>query len=450
MKITRLLVKNFKGIKYREFNLDARFTVFIGANASGKTTVLDALAVAASSYFLDFPGIASRPIRESEIRRETVNDQSRPQTPVVIEATGSVDQLPPITWRREIQNKNTTSKFAKNISTLGRKKLDISRTPVDERPEGVNDIFPVISYHGTGRLWAEHEAKHKDMAQIEGSVRAYTNCLSSKSTSKDFLLWFKTQEDSIRKFDRPRDIQHLDALKEAIAILLPEKRWQRMAYDNKEEDLVGIYEDENGRPNHLRFSMLSDGFRNLIGLAADLAFRCIQLNPQLGADVVRKTPGIVLIDELDLHLHPNWQRGIVEKLKQAFPLFQFIATTHSPFIVQSLKASELVSLDEEIFTEEPISMPLNAVVTDFMGVENIRSDDFDKRYLNAKAELRSMKTKGKDLTLDDYIALRKAAEEIVKHETNDPEYKAFLEIDHEGGNAATLIEGAEQAGGGKD
>jgi predicted ATP-binding protein involved in virulence len=107
---------------------------------------------------------------------------------------------------------------------------------------------------------------------------------------------------------------------------------------------VGLFERDN-KVEKLFFGQLSDGYRNLIGMVADIAYRCIKLNPHLGENVISHTPGIVLIDDLDLHLHPNWQKRIVADLKNIFTSIQFVATTHSPFIVQSLKADELINLD---------------------------------------------------------------------------------------------------------
>ncbi len=93
------------------------------------------------------------------------------------------------------------------------------------------------------------------------------------------------------------------------------------------------------------FNYLSDGFRSMVAMAADIAYRASLLNPHLGEDAAKETSGIVLIDEIDLHLHPKWQRRIVRELQSAFPDLQFIATTHSPFILQSLDPGEVVDLN---------------------------------------------------------------------------------------------------------
>src|SRR4029077_15483251 len=100
---------------------------------------------------------------------------------------------------------------------------------------------------------------------------------------------------------------------------------------------------------------LSSGQRMMLAMVADIAIKCVQLNSYLLSEnntddptiVLRGTPGIVLIDELDAHLHPKWQRHVVDDLKRTFPNIQFIATSHSPFIIQTLQEGELISLDNQ-------------------------------------------------------------------------------------------------------
>jgi predicted ATP-binding protein involved in virulence len=92
------------------------------------------------------------------------------------------------------------------------------------------------------------------------------------------------------------------------------------------------------------FEHLSDGQRTALCLIADIARRICLLNPQLGRDAISKTPGLVLIDELDAHLHPKWQRLVTKGLKSAFPAIQFIVTSHSPQVLGELAPEEIILL----------------------------------------------------------------------------------------------------------
>jgi predicted ATP-binding protein involved in virulence len=96
----------------------------------------------------------------------------------------------------------------------------------------------------------------------------------------------------------------------------------------------------------LAFDQLSDGQKNILGMVADMAYRAATLNPHLGDDVLEKTPGIVLIDEIDQHLHPSWQRRIIRDLRKTFPNVQFIVTTHSPQVLSEVPREEITLLDD--------------------------------------------------------------------------------------------------------
>lgn len=101
----------------------------------------------------------------------------------------------------------------------------------------------------------------------------------------------------------------------------------------------------------LPVALLSDGIRNMIGMVADIAFRATKLNPQLGAEASTETPGVVLIDEVDMHLHPEWQQVVLQNLITAFPSLQFIVTTHSPQVLTSIDASCIRLLRQEFDPE---------------------------------------------------------------------------------------------------
>lgn len=430
MRIDKLRIKNFKGFEEETFLLNPHFTVFIGDNAKGKTSVLDALAVAAGSFLrgIDVAKLESRSIDKNEIRVVTKDGQPLPQLPVEIHVFGNVNgKSLDEGWLRTVdkispKKTNTTYVKAKNIEKVAEDMLKLSRS-------GNNVIFPVIAYYGTGRLWVVHE-KLNYQKQEEGVVMAYTKALSAKASPKEFLEWYKTQEDEVSKFEQPLQISLLKAFKKVVTSIVPDNRWQDIAFDYRENELVGIFITDEGKKEKLKFTQLSDGYRNIVALAADIAFRAIQLNPRLGEEAVVKTPGIVLIDEIDMHLHPNWQKRIVDDLKNTFPNIQFIATTHSPFIVQSLEQSELVNLDEEVQKiVTPNELPINKVITDIMDVDSIKSDDFEKRYNDTKSELEKIENARPDkkLTMDDYVAVSKLLGKLLEEETDDAVYKAFLE-----------------------
>jgi predicted ATP-binding protein involved in virulence len=146
--------------------------------------------------------------------------------------------------------------------------------------------------------------------------------------------------------------------------------FKELYYSIEVESLVVVWEE--GERGEEPFARLSDGQRNIIAMIADLAWRASLLNPQFGAEAAAKTPGVVLIDELELHLHPAWQRRIVRDLRAAFPLVQFFGTTHSPQIISEVPRECLLILHEDGTIGGPDGFiegrDSNAILRDVMGV----------------------------------------------------------------------------------
>ncbi len=148
----------------------------------------------------------------------------------------------------------------------------------------------------------------------------------------------------------------------------------------------------------------------MVALFADIARRMCILNPHMGKDVLRNTSGVVIIDELDIHLHPAWQRSIVSALRQAFPKVQFIAASHSPQIIGSLKPEEVIVLHNGDPSHPRVTYGLDSssVLEEVMGVtqrepeiEDLLSELFstleDNDLEKAKSQLEDLKKKAPDL-----------------------------------------------------
>jgi predicted ATP-binding protein involved in virulence len=127
----------------------------------------------------------------------------------------------------------------------------------------------------------------------------------------------------------------------------------------------------------LPVDMLSDGLRNTISMVADLAFRACKLNPHLGERAPLETPGIALIDEVDMFLHPFWQQTIIGSLRTAFPAMQFIVTTHSPQVLSTVRRENIRVIGKDaqgtLVASQPLAMtygePSNDVLQSVMQVD---------------------------------------------------------------------------------
>jgi predicted ATP-binding protein involved in virulence len=130
------------------------------------------------------------------------------------------------------------------------------------------------------------------------------------------------------------------------------------------------YKDNENKPRQMAFNEMSDGHRSVLSMIADIAYRMSLLNPQFGDNAILSTPGVVLIDEIDQHLHPAWQQHILADLKMIFPKVQFIVTTHSPSVIQSVRNENVILLnDSEIIYPnlEIYGKDANVILEDIMG-----------------------------------------------------------------------------------
>lgn len=143
-------------------------------------------------------------------------------------------------------------------------------------------------------------------------------------------------------------------------------------YNMDANELDIRYVDEDGFQMRIPMSQLSDGYRGTLSLIADIAYRMATLNPQLLDCVLEETEGVVLIDEVDLHLHPQWQKRVLDDLTSIFPKVQFIVSTHAPEVINSVRSENLVIL-EDAQVKEPGSQvygkDVKSLLKEVMGVE---------------------------------------------------------------------------------
>ncbi|MEZ4298158.1 MAG: AAA family ATPase [Polyangiaceae bacterium] len=205
--------------------------------------------------------------------------------------------------------------------------------------DGFDITLPLVAYYGTNRAW--HGETEKPLARERQSrLAGYEGCLAPSVDLTAMRDWWKRME--LLAFQDGQTPAVLEASKEAVVRCLD--GFDLVRYDARLEDLAARL---TATGLLLGFEQLSDGQRNLLGMVADMAYRAGTLNPHLGKDVLDRTPGVVLIDELDLHLHPRLQRHIVGDLKRVFPSIQFICTTHSPQIIGELPREEVSLLRED-------------------------------------------------------------------------------------------------------
>lgn len=405
MQLDYLLIKNYRCFGELAVDLHPQLTVFVAPNGQGKTTVLDAIKVALWPFVAGFDlGSTTNDttgIHIDDVRREQVQTHEMDwRLPCDVRGNGFiwVEQLIregklgrcPENWPnpeavRPWEVMRSREKVKKGTKT----KDHFVRGEFNPRPAGefilldtfetsLNwyakqlqqrifsdkqtqpDDLPMLGYYGTGRLWAQkkltsvHEATSPE---AQSRTFAYRDCLDPASSYRHFSSWFKRvflslRQAQIQNLEKgaavgnqlvPGLINPVRAVQQAINHVLPSHTgWHTVEYSIEHDELV-LNHDGHGK---LKVSQLSDGIRNMLALVGDIAYRCYKLNAHLGEAAPQCTRGIVMIDEVDMHLHPSWQQTVLTDLMQAFPKLQFIVTTHSPQVLSTLPRENIRVLEQ--------------------------------------------------------------------------------------------------------
>ncbi|MFI3213509.1 MAG: AAA family ATPase [Eubacteriales bacterium] len=191
--------------------------------------------------------------------------------------------------------------------------------------------------------------KSKEIRQLNSRTLGYLDCLEAESNEKLMLNWF--QNMTLKELQGKSTIPELEAVRKSIIKcykLITGYIDVKVEFNIDTHGIDLVYKetvDESYRRSPMK--ELSDGYKNTLSMIADIAYRMAVLNPALLENVIEQTPGVILIDEIDLHLHPKWQQRILGDLKEIFPLVQFIVTTHAPAVIHSVDKKSLLIFNDE-------------------------------------------------------------------------------------------------------
>jgi len=429
MRINTLTLRNFKKFEDATFQFNSKFTVLIGENATGKTSILDALATLLGTYLLRSSISSGRSgLKKDEARLLVVEKEGQdflePQKEVYVEAYGSLRERH-LTWRRILGDRGGAASKLIAAGVADRKLVS----------KGEDVDLPILLYYGTGRLWSSH--RKTEVGKPDSRLVGYRHGLDPRSDQGLFEKWFKQLE--MAALQQRKTISALESVREAVVTCIPNAEF--FYYDIGKGQMMIRLQDSGLMP----FNNLSDGYRNMVAMVADIAHRASRVNPHKGARAAQETSGVVLIDEIDLHLHPNWQRHVVQDLQQAFPNLQFITSTHSPFILQSLDPGEVIDLgrlpakeDVDLFSADIATpapaqsfsnRPIEDIVEEVMGVPvPQRSHRYQEMYSAAK-EYYAVLQEAKGADEGKKEDLKRKLDELSAPFSDNMAYHAFLEME---------------------
>lgn len=353
MKLKNIKLSNYRCFKEAEIDFDDHITLVVGKNGAGKTAILDAVAVSVSTFLLGIAGGVSRSILRDDARYEfydlngTIDSQH--QFPVSIESVGDCLEQQNVKWIRSLNSESgkTTIKDASKLTGLAKK----AQNQIMMGDKSL--VLPLISYYGTGRLYAQKKEKRnlKSLTEFKRQV-GYVDCMAAESNEKLMLNWFQIQtlkslqeQQKTGILERPKLLQTVEKAICKSFERISGAQNARLFFDLDTHRLVLEFETTEGNAQKFAMDEMSDGYKNTLSMIGDIAYRMAVLNPILGDHVLEKTPGIVLIDEIDLHLHPQWQQTILSDLHAIFPEVQFIVSSHAPAVINSVPREQIRILD---------------------------------------------------------------------------------------------------------
>ena len=368
MKIAFLKVENFRGIRKLELILGERMNVIAGENGAGKSTAIDAFRVLLSWLIARVKNSKGRGIALTDL------DITKGEAFCLLEIGLSDGRR----WRLVKQRSTDRQKLSETTNL--QEMTELANAIVDEYEKHPSACqLPVFANYGVNRSVTDVPLRLHKSHKLS-PLDVYNVQLDNVVKFRTFFEWFREREDidnaNFRyKSDYVADKQLL-AVKNALEAIMP-------GYGNLRVDRnpMALVLDKEGVSFNIK--ELSDGEKCYFTLVADIARQLAMANP--GLDNPIEGDGLVMIDEVDLHLHPQWQSEVVNRLKAIFPNCQFVVTTHSPFVVSNVKSYEddkfvLMRKGEAwLVPSNTYGRRIDKILLEFFGVRNLRNDDVQKQ-----------------------------------------------------------------------
>jgi predicted ATP-binding protein involved in virulence len=357
-RFKHLHLENFRCFERLDLSLEEDLTVLFAENGGGKSAILNTLAMGLAVIQRASPS-NTKPSPSRDVRHVTVGEQARPEPAGVcrLDWQADVGPTPSVKWSTVL-----------NPASSSIKKDHRSIVEAIERTRTAGERWPLFGWYGTDRM-GRGKIRSGDQRSTGDRWEGYASSLDPSLDDGALLQWFTDEilSDAVRRREQQEE-RFLDAaVTEAMVRATPGV--SRIWYEPRERGPRVRFDS-----GHVAsWSELSDGFHVFLALVGDIARRAVILNENDGGAAPELAEGIVLIDEIDLHLHPQWQRIVLDGLRKAFPKLQFVVSTHSPQVLSSAQNRQVRGLvdgriqEHDVFVEGRDS---NAILRELMGTDD--------------------------------------------------------------------------------
>lgn len=378
MKLERLSIAHCGGFEQIDINFEPDVTLIAGVNGVGKSTLLRALAVVLSRAMPEFTPSRSMAIYFTD--DDIHGDKSSLEVSARLQIDGQTinagvqrlraaeEQGDRFMLLRQVEAKGETTNFVESLR---------ARTLTGDLEAGMKETrtalarlkttaHPPLAVYFTPKRQLPGQPRTLPEAKPFDPSIAFGRALHDREVElREFMHWFRTQE-KLGAANEPRRLKVLDALRAVVSELVPEFTNLRI----QESPRLGFVVDKRGQPFYLH--QLSDGERGLLALVFDLTRRLAIANPD-SENPITEGVALVLIDEIELHMHPKWQRDVLGRLRQIFRNCQFVVTTHSPLVLGEVEARCVRFLEFQdgnvvaTIPTEAYGMDANRILQELMG-----------------------------------------------------------------------------------
>ncbi|UQZ88243.1 hypothetical protein C4J81_03060 [Deltaproteobacteria bacterium Smac51] len=380
MRLRSFKLQNYRCFRNFSIKLDTRLTVLVGVNGAGKTTVLDGLALFLETIMnsMSQGQISVRAplaIDAAICHKSTATPKKRSQVSYQIsltdlndKRTGKSFRWEPINMRFDYHEIDSAKMYAPQNQQMF---ADIQKVINHIGSKRNQDGLPVFVYYKSKRFLPEDTTAQEEQAFKRHDSDVFSNAFLPLIDYASSVQWFSSMDAlEARQAVNSRDLDYtmpeLDALREAISLNLNDYERPRMDRSQEHPSAMELVIKKKGTEDDYTIKQLSDGYRTMLALVMDLARRMAVANSKTFKPLNRsvlESPAIVLIDEVELHLHAGWQQTVLPSLLNTFKNTQFIVTTHSPHVLTSIEPRQIRILKDG---------HLEPVITTTYGAESSR------------------------------------------------------------------------------